>query len=181
MDLMDGADQSSCALSDGQRRDLFTYILLLLLQLCLKDLTFYFQPVEDVSSHGVHLQLTGALPLHLIQDQGAAGGGDSDREAVPTLKNSQQSFFFIHPARRHGVGSNRGCAEPDSPGQGALLPSDKRAPQGAVIDLGKAGALPGADAGTAAECCLAIWDSRCVFWGNKTKKKKRRTFNSRYL
>lgn len=39
----------------------------------LKDLTLYFQPVEDVSSHGVHLQLTGALPLHLIQDQRAAG------------------------------------------------------------------------------------------------------------
>lgn len=67
----------------------------------LKDLTFYFQPVEDVRSHGVHLQLTGALPLHLIQDQRAAGGGDRNKEAVAILKNSQRSFFPIYPARRH--------------------------------------------------------------------------------
>lgn len=137
----------------------------------LKDLTFYFQPVEDVSGHGVHLQLTGALPLHLIQDQRAAGG----EETGTTLTKSQRSFFFILLDDTL-VGSNRSCAEPDSPGQGALLPSDKRAPQGAVVELGYAGALPGADAGTAAECCLTVWDSRCVFWGNKTKKKKKKNF-----
>lgn len=126
----------------------------------LKDLTFYFQPVEDVSSHGVHLQLTGALPLHLIKDQRAVGGGDRDREAVPTLKNSQRSFFLSILLDDTESGPTEAVQSRDSPGQGALLPSDKRAPQGAVIDLGHTGALPGTDAGTAAECRLAIWDSR---------------------
>lgn len=36
------------------------------------DLTFNFQAVEDVDSHSIDLQLTGALPRHLIQDEGAA-------------------------------------------------------------------------------------------------------------
>ena len=45
------------------------------------------------------------------------------------------------------VGAN---AAEDSPGYGVLLPADKRAPQGAVVELGGAGALPGADAGTTA-------------------------------
>lgn len=37
-----------------------------------------------------------------------------------------------------------------SPGDVVLLPADERAPQGAVVELGGAGALPGADAGTTA-------------------------------
>lgn len=39
----------------------------------LSDLTFNFQAIEDIYSHSINLQFTGALPLHLIQDQGAAG------------------------------------------------------------------------------------------------------------
>lgn len=42
-------------------------------------LTFYLQSIEDVCSHGIHLQLTGALTLHLlIQEEGAVGGGGGD-------------------------------------------------------------------------------------------------------
>lgn len=38
----------------------------------------------------------------------------------------------------------------NSPGYSVLLPADKRASKGAVVKLGDAGALPGADAGTTA-------------------------------
>lgn len=51
----------------------------------------------------------------------------------------------------------------DSPRYGVLLPADKRAPQGAFVELGGAGALPGADAGTTAGS-LPVWD----FWKTHT-------------
>lgn len=51
-----------------------------------------------------------------------------------------------------------------SPGYGILLPADKCAPEGAVIELGGEGAFPRADVGNTAGC-LPVWD-RCgrIIW-----------------
>lgn len=185
----------------------------------LSDLTFNFQAVEDVYSNSVNLQLTGALLLHLTQDERAADMKDRERggiERYPTcppgnsivlmtwnvflLRGWLEGFFSLNAYiafnsdllnltktdvaetnyEKRIVSCNMGLSEIkkikitfklmqqrlcrwDSPGYGVLLPADKRAPQGAVVELGGAGALPGANARTTAES-LPVWDCCCCFF-----------------
>lgn len=58
----------------------------------------------------------------------------------------------------------------NSPGDGVLLPAHKCAPQGAVIELGWVGAVPGANVGMTT-MSLLVWGNCCVFCEKNTVDK----------